>query len=85
MLSLDDPGDGSEVGAESDTSAASSKDAASEGTDGGTGGSGGSGGGTVPRTASAEDIAKKKPQNRLSGSGLKPPAVGRSKRRQTLG
>lgn len=83
MQSLDDPGDGSEVGAESDTSATSSKDAASEGTDGGTGGSGS--GGMAPRTASVEDIAKKKQQNRLSGSGLRAPTVGKSKCRQGRG
>ena len=35
--------------------------------------------GMSEKTTSMEDIAKKKQQNRLSGSGLKTPSIGKSK------
>lgn len=74
LQSLEESGD-AEAGSESDASV-SSKDAVPAATP-----TGGAGGGMPPRTASMEEIAKKKQQNRLSGSGLRAPTtVGKSKR-----
>lgn len=75
LQSLDEAGE-AEAGSESDASVSSSKDAAPAATP-----AGGAGGKMPPRTASVEEIAKKKSQNRLSGSGLPAPSVGKSKRR----